>query len=76
MKYNSSYPHKSKEETQVMVKKLMDSLPNNKGIAWAIEKKESKKVIGNIGLYYMSSDSIKAGVGLDIISTKTIKIKV
>ncbi len=66
MKYNSSHPHNSKDETHAMIKKLMGSFPNNKGIAWAIEEKHTKKVIGNIGLFYMDSDRVKAGVGYNI----------
>jgi ribosomal-protein-alanine N-acetyltransferase len=66
MKYTKTNPHQSKEETLARIIKLSNSFKNNKGIAWAIESKTEKRVIGDIGLYYITADHKKAGVGFNI----------
>lgn len=66
MKYTSTDAHTSKEETIARIIKLSDSFQKKKGIAWAVEEKTTKKVIGDIGIYYIDSDHKKAGVGFNI----------
>lgn len=66
MKYTATPPHSSIEDTEALVKKLSSSLPNGKGIAWAIADKKNNKVIGNIGLYYIGDNKTKAAVGYNI----------
>lgn len=66
MKYTSTEVHNSKDETFARITKLSNSYKNNKGIAWAIEDKVSKRVIGDIGIYNITSDGKKAGIGFNI----------
>ena len=66
MKYTSTNIHKSKEDTLSRIEKLSGSFINGKGIAWTIEGKTNGRVIGDIGLYYVSPDHKKAGIGFNI----------
>jgi ribosomal-protein-alanine N-acetyltransferase len=66
MRFTSTNVHASQDETIARITKLSQSFINGKGIAWAIENKSEKKVVGDIGLYYISSDCKKAGVGFNV----------
>jgi [ribosomal protein S5]-alanine N-acetyltransferase len=66
MKFTSTDAHTSKDETLARITKLSNSFNNKKGIAWVIEDKVSKRVIGDIGIYYITSDIKKAGIGFNI----------
>ena len=66
MKFTSTDIHTSKDETLTRITKLSSSFSNKKGIAWVIEDKASKKVIGDVGIYYITSDHKKAGIGFNV----------
>jgi ribosomal-protein-alanine N-acetyltransferase len=66
MKYTSTDLHTSKDETFSRVTKLSASYVSNKGISWAIEEIGLRKVIGDLGIYFITSDGKKAGVGFNI----------
>lgn len=69
MKFTSTEVHTSKEETLARIVKLSNSFNSKKGIAWVIEDKESNRVIGDIGIYYITKDYKKAGIGFNIAQT-------
>jgi len=66
MRFTSTDVHTLRDETIARINKLSQPFTNRKGIAWAIESKLEKKVIGDIGIYFISSDCKKAGVGFNI----------
>lgn len=67
MKFTSTDVHTSKDETLTRIIKLSSSYSNKKGIAWAIEDKGVKKVIGDLGMYFITADFKKAGVGFNVM---------
>ena len=66
MKFTSTDVHTSKDETLARITKLSNSFNSKKGIAWVIEDKESMRVIGDVGIYYITSDYKKAGIGFNV----------
>ncbi len=66
MRFTRTDIHKDKEDTLNRIRNLSSSFTNKKGIAWAIEALETGKVIGDIGLFFISPDSKKAGIGFNI----------
>ncbi len=73
MKYTSSTVHSSINDTQMLVRKLRSSFYEKKGVAWIVEEVENSCVIGNIGLFYVSADSRKAGIGFNISTSYSNK---
>lgn len=65
-KYTQSSKHDDIEVTRNMIHKLMSSYENKKGIAWCIENKTDKKVIGNIGIFGVSPSGHKAEIGFTV----------
>jgi [ribosomal protein S5]-alanine N-acetyltransferase len=66
MQYMDSYLHESFKESEAMIIQMQDSFRNKTGINWAIEFKESRRVIGYIGLWRIIFENIRAELGYSL----------
>lgn len=58
---------KSTEETKAYIDKMNKGIDDNKWIIWAIEHKQSKKVIGSISIWNINRDQQSGELGYGII---------
>ncbi|MFT9495474.1 GNAT family N-acetyltransferase [Anaerosolibacter sp.] len=58
--YTDTKPDETPEETQVYIEKMNKGIDENKSIIWAIEHRQSKKVIGSISIWNIN---LEEGIG-------------
>lgn len=63
LKYLDRDPHKSVEESELMIDKMIQSFKNKEGINWIIRKKNTNDVIGYIGYWRMIKENVRAEIG-------------
>ncbi|MBK7629319.1 MAG: GNAT family N-acetyltransferase [Ignavibacteriales bacterium] len=63
LKYLDREPHKSIEESELMISEMIKTYKNKDGINWIIKKKDSLNVIGYIGYLRMRIGDVRAEIG-------------
>ncbi|MCB0751869.1 MAG: GNAT family N-acetyltransferase [Ignavibacteriae bacterium] len=63
MKYLDRDNHKTIEESEKMIKTIIQSFRDKTGINWTIRKKNSSEVIGYIGYWRIIRESVRAEIG-------------
>ena len=63
MKYLDREPHKSIEESELMIEEIIKIYNNNEGINWVIRKKDKLNFIGYIGYWRMRKEDVRAEIG-------------
>jgi len=63
LKYFDRDPHKSIEESELMIETMIKSFKNKEGINWIIRKKDTLEVIGDIGYWRMKKEHVRAEIG-------------
>lgn len=65
--YTDTKPDKSPEETKSYIEKMDRGVDENKWIIWAIEHKQSEKVIGSISIWNINTEQKSGELGYGII---------
>lgn len=65
--YTDSKPDEFPEETEAYIEKMNKGIDENKWIIWAIEHKQSKKVIGSISIWNINIEQGSAELGYGLI---------
>jgi [ribosomal protein S5]-alanine N-acetyltransferase len=65
--YTDTKPDNSLEETKAYIDKMNKGVDENKWVIWAIENKESKKVIGSISIWNIDMEQRSGELGYGII---------
>ncbi len=65
--YTDTKPDESPEETKAYIEKMNKGVDENKWVIWAIEHKQSKKVIGSISIWNINIEQISGELGYGII---------
>ena len=63
LKYLDRDPHKSVEESKLMIEVMITAYNNKEGINWIIRKKDTYVVIGYIGYWRMRKEDVRAEIG-------------
>lgn len=63
LKYLDRDPHKSVEESELMISVMIEAYNNKEGINWIIRKKDTLNVIGYIGYWRMRKEDARAEIG-------------
>lgn len=66
-KYIDTKPDKNTSETMAYIDKMNKGIDDNKWIIWAIEYKQSKKVIGSISIWNINMEQESGELGYGII---------
>lgn len=65
--YTDTRPDKTTEETRIYIEKMNKGVDENKWIIWAIEHRQSKKVIGSISIWNINIEQRSGELGYGII---------
>lgn len=65
--FTDTKPDKNTDETRAYIEKMNKGVDNNKWIIWAIQHKQSNKVIGTISIWNIDSEQKCAELGYGII---------
>lgn len=68
IEFTDSKVDESQEETNTYIKKMNEGFDEGKWIIWAIEHKQSKKVIGSISIWNINLEQKSAELGYGIIT--------
>ena len=63
LKYLDRDPHKSVEESKLMIESMIKTYNNKEGINWIIRKKDTLIVIGYVGYWRMRKEDVRAEIG-------------
>ncbi len=63
LKYLDRDPHKSIEESELMIEGMIKTFNNKEGINWIIRKNDTMHVIGYIGFWRMRKEDVRAEIG-------------
>lgn len=63
LKYLDRDPHKSVEESELMIEKMIYTYNSKAGINWIIRKKDTLNVIGYIGYWRLIRENLRAEIG-------------
>lgn len=63
LKYLDRAPHKSIQDSELMIDEMIISYNNKEGINWIIRKKDTLNVIGYIGYWRMRKEDVRAEIG-------------
>lgn len=67
IEYTDSKLEESVEETKAYIDKMNQGIDDNKWIVWAMEHKQSKKVIGSISIWNINREKNSGELGYGII---------
>ena len=62
-KYLDRDPHRTVEESRIMIEGMIASYISKEGINWIIRKKDTRDVIGYIGYWRMIRNNVRAEIG-------------
>lgn len=65
--YTDTRPEESTDETRVYIDKMNKGIEDNKWIIWAIEHKQTNKVIGSISIWNINMEQKSGELGYGII---------
>lgn len=65
--YTDTKPDESEEETKAYIEKMNKGVDENKWVIWAIENKQSGKVIGSISIWNINIEQKSGELGYGII---------
>lgn len=65
--YTDTKPDKNSDETKAYIDKMNKGIDDNKWIIWAIQHKQSNKVIGTMSIWNIDSEQKSAELGYGII---------
>jgi ribosomal-protein-alanine N-acetyltransferase len=63
LKYLDRDPHKSVEESELMIEKMISTYNSKEGINWIIRGKNTLNVIGYIGYWRLIRENLRAEIG-------------
>lgn len=63
LKYLDRDPHKSVEESELMIEKMISTYNSKEGINWIIREKDSLNVTGYIGYWRLIRENLRAEIG-------------
>jgi ribosomal-protein-alanine N-acetyltransferase len=63
LKYLDRDPHKTVEESELMIEGIIKSFINKEGINWIIRKKSTLNIIGYTGYWRMRKEDVRAEIG-------------
>lgn len=63
LKYLDRDPHKTVEESEIMIEKMIYTYSSKDGINWIIRKKDTLNVIGYIGYWRLIRENLRAEIG-------------
>lgn len=63
LKYLDRDPHKTVEESELMIEKMISTYNSKDGINWIIREKDTLNVIGYIGYWRLIRENIRAEIG-------------
>lgn len=63
LKYLDRDPHKTVEESELMIEKMIYNYTSKAGINWIIRKKDTLDVIGYIGYWRLIRENLRAEIG-------------
>jgi ribosomal-protein-alanine N-acetyltransferase len=63
LRYIDRPPHRTKEDTEQMIQKIMDGIRLNEAIGWAIVLKGENKLSGTISFHRIEKENYRAEIG-------------
>lgn len=63
LKYLDRDPHKSVEESELMIEVMIKTYNSKEGINWIIRKKDTFVVVGYVGYWRMRKEDVRAEIG-------------